>query len=150
MQVEDSVKWELAMKEEMNSLEKNQTWVLAKLPEGKKALQNKWVYCAKEEHDGKERYKARLVVKGFQQLRGIDYTEVFSPVVKMTTIRLVLSIVAAEDLHLEQLDVKTAFLHGDLDKDIYMQQPEGFEAPGREELVFRLQKNLYGLKQAPR
>ena len=80
------------------------------------------------------------MVKGFQQLRDIDYTEVFSPVVKMTTIRLVLSIVAAEDLHLEQLDVKTAFLHGDLDEDIYMQQPEGFKAPGREELVCRLQK----------
>ena len=101
MQVEDSVKWELAMKEEMNSLEKNQTWVLTKLPEGKKALQNKWVYRVKEEHDGKKMYKARLVVKGFQQLRDIDYTEVFSPVVKMTTIRLVFSIVAAEDLHLE-------------------------------------------------
>ena len=71
---------------------------------------------------------------------------VFSPVVKLTTIRLVLSIVAAEDLHLEQLDVKTAFLHRDLDEDIYMQQPEGFKAPDREELVCRLQKRLHGLK----
>ena len=126
------------MKEEMNFVEKNQTWVLTKLPKGKKALQKKCVYSVKEEHDDKKTYKARLVVKGFQQLRGIDYTKVFSPVVKMTTIRLVLSIVAAENLHVEQLDVKTAFLHGDLDKDIYMQQLEGFKAPGREELVCRL------------
>ncbi|GJW41308.1 putative RNA-directed DNA polymerase, partial [Tanacetum coccineum] len=80
----------------------------------------------KKEQDGKKRYKARLVVKGFQQKQGVDYNEIFSPVVKMTTIRLVLSIVAAENLHLEQLDVKTAFLHGNLDEDIYMTQPEGF------------------------
>ncbi|KAD5961972.1 hypothetical protein E3N88_13445 [Mikania micrantha] len=112
--------WEIAMKEEMKSLEKNRTWVLTKLPSGKKALQNKWVYRIKDESNGSKRYKARLVVKGFQQKEGVDYNEIFSPVVKMTTIRLVLSIVASENLHLEQLDVKTAFLHGDLDEDIYM------------------------------
>ena len=114
MQVEDSVKWESAMKDEMDSLMSNQTWELAELPPGKKALHNKWVYRIKEEHDGNKRYKARLVVKGFQQKEGVDYNEIFSPVVKLTTIRLVLKIVAAENLHLEQLDVKTAFLHGDL------------------------------------
>ncbi|GKB57971.1 retrovirus-related pol polyprotein from transposon TNT 1-94 [Tanacetum coccineum] len=118
---------------------------------GKKALQSKWVFRVKEEQDGKKRYKARLVVKGFQQKQGVDYNEIFSPVVKMTTIRLVLSIVAAENLHLEQLDVKTAFLHGDLDEDIYMTQPEGFQSAGKEEnLVCKLKKSLYGLKQAPR
>ena len=89
-------------------------------------------------------------MKGFQQLRGIDYTEVFSPVVKKTTIRLVLSIVTVENLHLEQLDVKTTFLYGDLDEDIYMQQVEGFKVPGKEKLVCNLQKSLYGLKQAPK
>ncbi|RVW22925.1 Retrovirus-related Pol polyprotein from transposon TNT 1-94 [Vitis vinifera] len=84
---------------------------------GKKALHNKWVYRIKNEHDGSKRYKARLVVKGFQQKEGIDYTEIFSPVVKMSTIRLVLGMVAAENLHLEQLDVKTVFLHGsDIEK----------------------------------
>ena len=149
-QVEDASKWEFAMKEEMKSLISNKTWELAELPVGKKALHNKWVYRVKEEHDGSKRYKARLVAKGFQQKEGIDYTDIFSPVVKLTTIRSVLSIVAAEDLHLEQLDVKTAFLHGDLEEEIYMQQPEGFSENGNEKLVCKLKKSLYGLKQAPR
>jgi len=148
-QGEDASKWELAMKEEMKSLISNQTWELAKLPEGKKSLQNKWVFRIKEEHDGSKRYKARLVVKGFQQKEGIDYTEIYSPVVKLTTIWLVLSIVTTKWLYLEQLDVKTAFLHGDLEEEIYMQQPEGFVEKGNEKMVCRLTKSLYGLKQAP-
>ncbi|KAL2232508.1 UNVERIFIED_CONTAM: Retrovirus-related Pol polyprotein from transposon TNT 1-94, partial [Sesamum indicum] len=119
-------KWELAMNDEMNSLKKNDTWELCQLPKGKKALQNRWVYRIKEESDGKKRYKARLVVKGFQQRYGIDFTDVFTPVVKLTTIRLVLSMVAAENLELQQMDVKTAFLHGDLEEEIYMVQPEGY------------------------
>ncbi|RVW74857.1 Retrovirus-related Pol polyprotein from transposon TNT 1-94 [Vitis vinifera] len=150
LQDENSSKWELAMKDEMDSLLGNQTWELTELPVGKKALHNKWVYRIKNEHDGSKRYKARLVVKGFQQKEGIDYTEIFSPVVKMSTIRLVLGMVAAENLHLEQLDVKTAFLHGDLEEDLYMIQPEGFIVQGQENLVCKLRKSLYGLKQAPR
>ncbi|GJR51063.1 retrovirus-related pol polyprotein from transposon TNT 1-94 [Tanacetum coccineum] len=118
--------WKKAINEETVSLEKNKTWSLVRLPAGKKALQSKWVFRVKEEQDGKKRYKARLVVKSFQQKQRVDYNEIFSPVVKMTTIRLVLSIVAAENLHLEQLDVKIAFLHGDLDEDIYMTQQECF------------------------
>ncbi|KAE8688563.1 Retrovirus-related Pol polyprotein from transposon TNT 1-94 [Hibiscus syriacus] len=136
--------------DEMDSLMSNQTWELAELPPGKKALHNKWIYRIKEEHDGSKRYKARLVVKGFQQKEGIDYNEIFSPVVKLSTIRLVLKIVAAENLHLEQLDVKTTFLHGDLEEEIYMRQPEGFIETGKKNLVCRLKKRLYGLKQAPR
>jgi hypothetical protein len=150
VKMKDSFQWERAMKEEMSSLDKNKTWVLVKLPRDKKALQNKWVFRVKDEHDGSKRYKARLVVKGFQQKKGVDYDEIFSPVVKMTTIRLVLSIVAAENLHLEQLDVKTKFLHGDLDEDIYIAQPEGFQVIGKENWVCKLKKSLYGLKQAPR
>jgi hypothetical protein len=150
LQVENSTKWELAMKDEMDSLMTNQTWELTELPAGKKALHNKWVYRIKGEHDGSKRYKARLVVKGFQQKEGIDYTDIFSPVVKMTTIRLVLRIVAAENLHLEQLDVKTAFLHGNLEEEIYMHQPQGFAVLGKESQVCKLRKSLYGLKQAPR
>ena len=114
------------MKDEMDSLLGNQIWELTELLVGKKALHNKWVYRIKNEHDGSKRYKARLVVKGFQQKKGIDYSEIFSPIVKMSTIRLVLGMVVAENLHLEQLDVKTAFLHGDLEEDLYMIQPEWF------------------------
>ena len=150
LQDENSSKWELAMKDEMDSLLENQIWELTELPVGKKALHNKWVYRIKNEHDGSKRYKARLVVKGFQQKDGIDYTEIFSPVMKMSTIRLVLGMVAAKNLHFEQLDVKTAFLHGDLEEDLYMIQSERFIVQGQENLVCKLRKSLYSLKQAPR
>eukprot|EP00253_Pinus_taeda_P002364 PITA_02364 len=150
MQVESRKKWELAMEEEMDSLMHNQTWDLVRLPAGKTTLKNKWVYRLKEEDGGKQRYKARLVVKGFAQKKGIDFDEIFSPVVKMASIRTILSLVAAEDLHLEKLDVKTTFLHGDLEEEIYMQQPQGYEVKRKEKLVCRLKKSLYGLKQAPR
>ena len=150
MQVDSKKKWEQGMKEEMDSLVNNQTWDLVQLPAGKRALQNKWVYRMKEEDGGKTRYKARLVVKGFAQKKGIDFDEIFLLVVKMTSIRNILSLVAVEDLHLEQLDVKTAFLHGDLEEEIYMQQPQGYEVKGKENLVCRLKKSLYGLKQSPR
>ena len=150
MQVESRKKWEVAMEEKMDSLMHNQTWDLVRLPVGKTTLKNKWVYRLKEEDGGKQRYKARLVVKGFAQKKGIDFDEIFSPVVKMTSIRTILSLVAAEDLHLEQLDVKTTFCPGDLEEEIYMQHPQGYEVNGKEELVCRLKKSLYGLKQAPR
>ena len=108
------------MKDEMDFLMSNQTWQLVELPKGKKALHDKRVYRIKEEHDDNKQYKERLVVKRFQQKEGIDYNEIFSSMVKLTTIRMVLVLVARDDLYLEQMDVKTAFLHGDLDKDIYM------------------------------
>ena len=101
MHVETRKKWEEGMKEEMDSLVNNHTWDLVQLPAGKRALHNKWVYRLKEEDGGKKRYKARLVVKGFAQKKGIDFDEIFSLVVKMTSIRTILSIVAIEDLHLE-------------------------------------------------
>ena len=145
----DSAQWKNAIKEEMRSLAENNTRRLTKLPKGKKALHNKWVFRLKEEADGKKRYKARLVVKGFQQVQNIDYSEVFSPVVKMTTIRVLLSIVASFNWFLEQMDVKTTFLHGELEEDIYMHQPEGSSSKDRS-LVCKLEKSLYGLKQAPR
>jgi len=120
MQEDESIKWELVMEDEINSLQKNKTWSLTKLQEGKKVLQNMSVYQLKEEPDGSKRYKAGLVVKGFQQRHGIDFTEIFSLVAKMTTIKDISSIVAVENLHLEQLDVKTTFLHGDLDEEIFI------------------------------
>ena len=137
------------MIDKMNFLLQNKTQNLCKLPTGKKDLQNKWVYWLKEENGGKKKFKARLVVKGFAQKKGIDFNEIFSPVVKMTSTCIVLSIVVTEDLHLEQLDVKTTFLHGDLDEEIYMTQPQGFEVKGKENLVCKLKKSLYGLKQGP-
>ena len=148
--VEHSKEWKKAMEEKMNSLLENKTWELVNLPKGRKALQNKWVYRIKHEGDKKkERYKARLVVKGFSQKEGIDFIEIFSPIVKMSSIRVILGLVAALDLECEQLDVKTAFLHGELEEEIYMEQPEGFIEKGKEGLDCRLKKSLYGLKQAP-
>ena len=108
----------------MDSLLKNKTWDLYKLHVGKKALQNKWVYRLKEEEGGNKRFKARLVVKGFSQKKGIDFDEIFSPVVKMTSIRIILSIVATANLHSEKIDAKSSFLHGDLGEEIYMAHPQ--------------------------
>jgi hypothetical protein len=136
----------------MQSLEKNGTWDIVHLPAGKKAVRCKWIFKRKEGSSPSEsvRYKARLVAKGFSQIPGIDYNDVFSPVVKHSSIRAFLGIVAMHNFELEQLDVKTAFLHGDLEEEIYMVQPEGFILPGKENFVCKLKKSLYGLKQSPR
>jgi hypothetical protein len=123
---------------------------LVQFPAGKKTLQNNWVYRLKEEDGGKKRYKARLVIKRFAQKKCIDFDEIVSLIVKMTSFRTILNPVAIKDLHIEQLDVKTNFLHGDLDEEIYMQQPNAYEVKGKENLVCKLKKSLYGLKQAPR
>ena len=148
----DSEKWIMAMQEEMESLQKNKTWELGELPKGKRVVRCKWVFKRKEGIPGVEepRFKARLVAKGYSQIPGVDFNDVFSPVVKHSSIRALLGIVAMHDLELEQLDVKTAFLYGELEEDIYMQQPEGFISSGKEDLVCLLKKSLYGLKQSPR
>ena len=110
------------MQDEMESLQKNYIFKIVNLPHGKKALKNKLVFKLKKDGSGKVvKHKARLVVKGFQQKKGIDFDEIFSPVVKMTSIRVILGLVAKLNLELEQMDVRTAFLHGDLDEEIYMQ-----------------------------
>ena len=119
------------MKEEMDSLLKNKTWDLVPLPKGKNLFSNKWVYRLKDECGGKKRYKDRLVLKGSTEKKGIDFDEIFSPIVKMTSIRTILSLVSIDNFHLEQLDVKTTFLHGDLEEEIYMQQLEGYEVKGK-------------------
>ena len=148
----ESSQWSIAMIEEIESLHKNQTWDLVKLPKDKKTVGCKWIFKKKEGIPGVEdaRYKARLVAKGYSQKKGIDFNEVFSPVVKHTSIRVLLAMVAMYDMELEQLDVKTAFLHGNLEEVIYMDQPEGFQIEGKEDQVCRLKKSLYGLKQSPR
>ena len=131
----------------MHSIRLDKTWDLVELPKNRRALPCKWVYRLKETSDSTNpKYKARLVAKGFRQEYGVNFDEFFSPVVKMTTLRFMLGIVAADNLELIQLDVKTAFLHGDLQEEIYIQQPKGFVASGQEHLVCRLRKSLYGLK----
>ncbi|KAH9654151.1 hypothetical protein KPL70_027652 [Citrus sinensis] len=125
--------------EEIEALHKNKTWELVPLPHGRKAIGNKWVYKIKRDgNDQVERYRARLVVKGYAQKEGIDFNEIFSPVVRLTTVKVVLAMCATLDLHLEQLDVKTIFLHEELEEEIYMLQPEGFAKTGKENLVCRL------------
>ena len=140
------------MDDEMQSLQKNQTWDLVQLPKGKKEIGCKWVYTKKEGPTGKDsvRFKGRLVAKGYAQTEGIDYNEVFSPVVKHSSIRILLAMVAQFDLELAQLDVKTAFLHGDLEEEIYMSQPDGFKVAGKENWVCKLKRSLYAFKQSPR
>jgi ATP-binding cassette subfamily B (MDR/TAP) protein 1 len=109
------------------------------LPKGKKVLKNKWVYRIKqEEHTSYLRYKARLFVKRFSQRKGIDFDEMFSPVVKMTSIRMILGVVASLNLEVEQMDVKTALLYGELEEEIYMKQPKGFLVKGKEYYVCKL------------
>ena len=123
--------WIKAMEEEMESMKVNHVWDLVDLPPNRKAIGNKWVLRIKRKADGTiERYKARLVAKGYTQQEGIDYEETFSPVVRFASIRLILAIVAHMDLELHQMDVKTAFLNGDLEEEIYMDQPISFVAKG--------------------
>jgi hypothetical protein len=148
---EDSKLWKKAMVEEMDSLDKNAAWDIVELPTGRKSVGRKWLFKKKFNAQGKvEKYKAWLVAKGYSQVEGIDFGEIFSPVAKLTSIRFLLSIAAAFDLEVGQMDVKTTFLHGDLEEEIYMKQPEGFVVKGRKELVCKLKKSLYGLKQSPR
>ncbi|KAM1221734.1 hypothetical protein ACFX2J_009352 [Malus domestica] len=143
--------WMKAIESELESMEKNKVWELAVLPHGAKSIGCKWVFKTKKDSKGEiERYKARLVAKGYTQQGGIDYTETFSPVSTKDSFRFVMALVAHYDLHLHQMDVKTAFLNGFLEEEIYMKQPEGFVDSGGKELVCKLRKSIYGLKQASR
>ena len=121
---EHKSEWVKAMQEEMKSLDKSHTYDSVKLPKGKRALKNKWVYMLKTENNSSQQYKARLVVKGFSQKKGVDFEDIFSPMVKMTSILVVLGLTAS-------LNLKIAFLHSDLKEEIYMEQPEEFSAKGK-------------------
>jgi len=144
-------KWKEAMLEELAALEKNKTWDLVPLPIGKKVVGCKWVFTVKQNPDGKvERYKARLVAKGYCQTYGIDYDETFAPVAKMSTVRTLISCAVVYDWPLYQLDIKNAFLHGDLREEVYMEIPPGFATDQTKGKVLKLKKSLYGLKQSPR
>lgn len=134
----------------MESIVKNRTWKLCALPSGANLISTKWVYEIKSEQDGEARQKARLVARGFTQELGVDFQETYSPVVKYTTLRLLFAHAVKSDLEIRHLDVKTAFLQGDLEEDVYIQQPEGYVDPYHPHLVCRLKKAIYGLKQSGR
>nr|KAJ0211099.1 hypothetical protein LSAT_V11C400217220 [Lactuca sativa] len=141
--------WKEAIHDEIDSIMHNNTWVLADLPPGCKALGCKWILKRKMKVDGTiDKYKARLVIQGFRQKEDIDFFDTYAPVARISTIRLLLALAAIHNLVIHQMDVKTAFLNGDLDVEIYMKQPEGFVMPGNEHKVCKLKKSLYGLKQA--
>lgn len=135
------------MTEEIESIERNKTWELVVLPQNKKPISVKWVYKTKLNPDGTiSKHKARLVARGFLQEQGIDYKEVFAPVARFETIRLIVALANLNHWDLWQLDVKSSFLNGPLDEEVYIMQPPGYERKGEEEKVFRLKKALYGLK----
>ena len=143
--------WQEAINDEMDSLESNKTWHLVDLPPGCKSIGCKWVLKKKLKPDGTiDKYKARLVAKGFRQKENIDFFDTFSPVTRITSIRVLISLASIHNLLIHQMDVKTAFLNGELDEEIYMDQPEGFVVHGQEHKVCKLDKSLYGLKQAPK
>lgn len=138
------------MKQEHQCLIRNKTWILVDKPSNRPIVPCKWIF-KKRNADGKiSRYKARLVAKGFSQVKGVDYTETFSPVVRGSTLRLLLALAAKRNMEIEHLDVDTAFLNGELEEEIFMSQLEGFEVKGQETKVCLLKKSIYGLKQASR
>ncbi|GJT98308.1 ribonuclease H-like domain, reverse transcriptase, RNA-dependent DNA polymerase [Tanacetum coccineum] len=144
-------KWIEAMRVELDSINRNNTWELTNLPKGHKAIGLKWVFKTKRDANGNIiKHKARLVAKGYIQEHGIDFEEVFAPVARIETIRLLLAIAANNKWEVHHLDVKSAFLHGDLKEEVYVTQPEGFIKREDNGKVYRLIKALYGLRQAPR
>jgi histone deacetylase 1/2 len=143
--------WRSAMNDEYAALLKNATWRLVPRPPGQNVVGCKWIYKVKQKPDGTvDRYKARLVAQGFSQRYGVDYADTFSPVVKPTTVRIILALAVSCNWSLRQVDIQNAFLHGELAEELYMHQPPGFVNKSHPNFVCRSQKSLYGLKQAPR
>ena len=147
---EERIKWHKAALDEIQALMDNGTFELVQLPPGRKAIGSRWVFKVKKNADGSiERYKGRLVAQGYSQRPGFDFTETFAPTPKWAALRAVLALAAIEDLHLESVDISSAFLNGTLEEEVYMRQPPGFVQKGND-WVWRLLKSLYGLKQAGR
>jgi hypothetical protein len=150
-EAETEASWCKAMDEERQSITDNHTWELSKLPAGHRAIGLKWVYKLKKDAHGViVKHKARLVAKGYVQREGVDFDEVFAPVARMDSVRLIIALAAHHGWHVHHLDVKSAFLNGDLLEEVYVQQPPGYVKAGDEDKVLRLRKALYGLRQAPR
>ena len=136
---------------EYKSLMDKKTWDFVQLPQDRQPLDCKWIFKIKRKVDGSlDKYKARLVAKRYDKIEGLDYNETFSPVVRMATMRLLFAILAILDLELQQMNMKIAFLNGDLNEVVYMQQPEGFIHKETQNLICLLSKSIYGLKQSPR
>ena len=141
--------WKLAVEEELNSMKTHDVWTIIEKPDKIKILKSRWVFRVKEDSLGNPiRFKARLVAKGFLQKPGVDYEDTYSPVAKYATVRTILAVGVAMQMYFEQLDVKTAFLYGDLKETIYLEIPDGMQAPPN--TVLKLKKSLYGLKQSSR
>ena len=135
------------MNEEIKSMKDDDVWDLVPLPEVVKPIGCKWIFKTKRDSKGDvERYKARLVAKGYTQKEGIDYKETFSPVSSKDSFRTIMALVAHFDLELHQMDVKTAFLNGDIDETIYMVHPKNFVSGDTKRIVCKLKKSIYGLK----
>lgn len=144
-------KWGNAIAEEINAIERNDTWELNDIPQGHKAIDVKWVIKTKIKSDGKvEKHKARLVAKGYKQQPSYDYQEVFSHVVRIETVRLIIALAAQNHWKVYQMKVKSTFLNGLLEEEVFVKQPLGFVKKGKEDKVYKLKKAPYGLKQAPR
>ena len=151
MESKDAVLWKEAIEDEMESLTQNHTCELTDLPEGARTIGCRWIFKKKLRADGTlDKFKARLVAKGFKQREGIDFFDIYAPVCRIATIRVLIAWAVTQKHVIHQMDVKTAFLNGDLTEEIYMDQPEGFVAEGMSNKVCKLVKSLYGLKQAPK
>ena len=146
-----AAKWHCAMREEMDSIEENCTWSLVDPPGGHRPIGLKWVFKLKRDSSGAiVKHKARLMAKGYVQQPGINFKEVFAPVARLESVRLLLALAAHRGWSVHHMDVKSAFLNGDLQEEVYVVQPPGFIITGKEHKVLRLHKALYGLRQAPR
>ena len=151
LETPEATHWKQAADEEMEALNKVNTWKLVELPEGQKPVGCRWIFTVKTDNNGSiERYKARLVAKGYAQEPGIDFNEPFAPVVRLNTLRALLAYSVQNNVMIHQMDVTTAFLNGSLAEEVYMEQPPGYIVLEKKHLVCYLQRSLYGLKQSPR
>lgn len=139
------------MEAKLRAIEENQTWEMVELPKGHKPIGLKWMYKVKKDPKGMVvKHKARLVAKGYVQQRGVDFEEVFAPVPRMETVRLLLALAAQENWQVHHMDVKSAFLNRELQEEVYVTQPPGYEKKESDQKVLKLTKALCGLREAPR
>ena len=145
------IDWVNVVHEELNYFTRNQVWELVKRPKNHNVIRTKWVYRNKQDQDGiVVRNKARLVAQGYTQVEGLDFGETYAPVARLEAIRILLAYACAHNIKLYQMDVKSAFLNGYINEEVYVEQPTSFEDGKKPDHVYKLKNALYGLKQAPR